>query len=575
MVRQLAVAPLDRALRSLVVRSGKPIDKEKKKMTKGTVKGRYPFWNNVSLLQLYKHLPAGIRTAFDVSTMQAHVKAVRRAIVHSVQVQQASDDSSSQSGDAHESKKTEKKHLAQMARLQQGCWWTEQMQRAFDVLLTRGRPGQKHPMLDYDAVTRRIETAGLAKQTRNDTKQVYHDFMRIFAESENVMPLTMANVYAWQDGQSGAFSTRKKHANLFAGLWKRVMPWAPLERHNLVFRRNNEVAKNDPHAFTLAQSAYLAKMAVKEWNQAYRRFKAVKDYWHPLTAQLDTPKVAALAVAPKRWKSTLGVLYNTFIAERGGKSSTAGSIQFIKLEMRRTVTSMLDLSLIIACMALGCRPREFAHAFLNVRDARIVHRIKYLRELRDNVVPTIQDTRGNEHPMGDLQFELAGRFVKTGHAQLWYLPVELHGWNVQTVWDTCKDHLCNGHRMLIDRDPLSVKVSADSRRTSASKLFKTRLRGEWTSDASAGTLKLDLERSVLYTTRKTLITQDYLMQLAASKQGEKYVPLNPGKHTEKTAMQYYRSAVQTDCMNVQYFGLFIQVTRARECGDPLLEQLET
>ncbi len=243
--------------------------------------------------------------------------------------------------------------------------------------------------------------------------------------------------------------------------------------------------------------------------------------------------------------------------------------------MRRTLSTLLDLSVIIACMALGCRPREFAHAFLNVRDARIVPRIRYLQELRDGVVPTIKDTRGNEHPIGDLQFELAARFVKTKNSQIWNLPVDLHGRKVQMVWEACKNHLWNGHRMLLDRDQLSVEVSANSRRTSASRWFKKQLRGEWSRDDGARQLKFDLDRSVLYTTRKTLITQDYLMQLTASQQGEKYEALNPGKHTEKTAKQYYRSSRQTDPMHVQYFGLFRQVAAARECQDPLLGQLET
>lgn len=63
------------------------------------------------------------------------------------------------------------------------------------------------------------------------------------------------------------------------------------------------------------------------------------------------------------------------------------------------------------------------------------------------------------------------------------------------------------------------------------------------------------------------------MQLTASKQGETYVPLNPGKHTEKTAKQYYRSISQTDPLYVQYFGLYRQVTAAEQTKDEVLPQL--
>lgn len=95
--------------------------------------------------------------------------------------------------------------------------------------------------------------------------------------------------------------------------------------------------------------------------------------------------------------------------------------------MRRNLTELIDLTLILACMALGCRPREFAFAFLNIKDARIVERIKYAQELREGTVPTIKDTLGNLHPIGALQYELAAKFVKTKNCQIWNLPAELYG----------------------------------------------------------------------------------------------------------------------------------------------------
>ncbi len=72
---------LDRALRRLVVRSGKR-GRNNALDPASQVKGRYPFWNNVSLLLLYERLPAAIRADFDMKTMQAHVKAVRRPYQH-------------------------------------------------------------------------------------------------------------------------------------------------------------------------------------------------------------------------------------------------------------------------------------------------------------------------------------------------------------------------------------------------------------------------------------------------------------------------------------------------------------
>lgn len=74
------------------------------------------------------------------------------------------------------------------------------------------------------------------------------------------------------------------------------------------------------------------------------------------------------------------------------------------------------------------------------------------------------------------------------------------------VWQACKTDLRNAHRMVLDRDCLSVQVSASSRRTSASKWFKAQLRDRWSKDDRNNRLGFDLDRAVLYTTRKTLIT---------------------------------------------------------------------
>ncbi len=166
------------------------------------------------------------------------------------------------------------------------------MERALNTLLSRGRPDEMHPMLDREAVTRQIGAMGNSQQTRRELAVIYNEFLRKFGDcAEDTMPLTMANVYRWQERQAGAYSTRKKHAALFALLWKRVMPWAPLERNNLVFRRKNEAVRKDPHSFTLVQSMHLAKAAIHDWEKTFKAFQAIESYWHPRSGHLISSKV--------------------------------------------------------------------------------------------------------------------------------------------------------------------------------------------------------------------------------------------------------------------------------------------
>ena len=112
----------------------------------------------------------------------------------------------------------------------------------------------------------------------------------------------------------------------------------------------------------MAQSAHLTKCALSEWEEARRYWDKVHYLWNSKTGFFFPEKVTQLADKPKKWAKILGAV----APEKAGEMLPAGRIKFVKLAARRCLSQLLDLSLILACISLGCRPKEFAHAFLDL-----------------------------------------------------------------------------------------------------------------------------------------------------------------------------------------------------------------